>query len=624
MYSLDFASLKNLRGRRVAAIGSNVVCLGLTSMLTDVSSEMVASVLPIWFVFAMGLTPLQFGVVDGLSQGAAVVARLLGGPMADRWRRHRDVAALGYGLSAISRPLLLAAGGGWGAASAVIAMDRMGKGIRTSPRDALISLSCEPHQLGRAFGIHRALDTAGALLGPLVASAMLAVVPQAFDLVFVTSFFVAIMGLAVLLCFVKETKAPAGIAGARRGPGLVALAALLRDARLRSITLVAAALGAFTVGDAFVFLMLQRKLSTQPAWFPLFYAVTAGAYLVLAIPAGSLGDRFGRPRAFLAGHGFLLLAGIDLLASGSSLFAGLVALGPARRVLRLHGRRADGDGEPPRPGGATRLGPRNRRDRQRRGASARIADVRCPLERLRHGVRLDRVHGRPGVRIDRVDPCPLAPAGPRMTHRTRPRRALAFAAVAMLCAMGIAGYARHVVHRGGRRPAGRVRARLHAHRHDSGDRRQKRGNRDRLSQHGARRQLRPRHLGLSRWIRRAARCRATGVRAGSLRRGHGPVPGVFAPRRHDLSRRPLRPAFHAPRDRRTRRAAEPRPRVAGRTARGLYRLHHRTRLFDAGIHDPHEHRRRAHRRDARRRSRGLAGHARRCRLQGTGLQFFGA
>jgi MFS family permease len=327
MYQLDPSNLQNLRGARVAGIGANVFFLGLTSLLTDISSEMVASILPIYFVYAMGLTPLQFGFVDGLSQAAAAGARLLGGPLADRWQRHRDVAALGYGLSAICRPLLLAAGSAWGLVSAVIAIDRIGKGIRTSPRDSLISLSCDSARLGMAFGIHRALDTTGALLGPLVAFALLAALPQAFDLVFVTSFFVAIAGLAALVCFVREMRPPDRIGGVRRGPGLRAAAMVLRDARLRSLTVIATALGLFTTGDAFVFLLLQRKLAMQAAWFPLFYAVTSLAYLALAIPAGRLGDRFGRERMFLAGHGFLVLAGIDLLASGSNVVAGLLALG---------------------------------------------------------------------------------------------------------------------------------------------------------------------------------------------------------------------------------------------------------------------------------------------------------
>ena len=327
MYQLDSANLQHLRRMRFAGIGANVFFLGITSMLTDISSEMVVSILPIYFVLAVGLTPLQFGVLDGLSQGAAALARVASGLFADRWRRNREVAALGYGLSALCRPLMLAAGSAWGVASLAIALDRIGKGIRTSPRDSLISLSADPQQLGMAFGIHRALDTAGALLGPLVAFGILALIAQAFDLVFVTSFFVAIAGLAALVCFVRDPPRAAPSAPAARRPTAADAFALTRDPRVRKLVTAGSLLGLFTVADAFVFLLLQRKLSTQPAWFPLFYAVTSAIYLALAIPAGGLGDRIGRARMFLIGHGLLVLAGVDLLVAGSSIAGGLLALG---------------------------------------------------------------------------------------------------------------------------------------------------------------------------------------------------------------------------------------------------------------------------------------------------------
>jgi MFS family permease len=326
MYQLDPKRLQGMRLTRLSGIAANVWFLGLTSLLTDISSEMVTAILPIYFLFAMGMTPLQFGFIDGLSQGVAALARLASGVVGDRWRRHRDVAAFGYGLSALCKIGLLAAGGAWVWASAAIALDRVGKGIRTSPRDSLISLSAQPERLGLAFGIHRALDTAGALLGPLVAFAILAVLPRAFDLVLVTSFFVAIAGLAAILCFVRDVPASLDAVGSERRPSIAAAAGLLRDPRVRAITAVGFVLGVFTTADAFIFLALQQKLSTQPAWFPLFYALTALAFLALAIPAGALGDRFGRTRMFLAGHVLLLLAGVDLIAIQASVAGALLAL----------------------------------------------------------------------------------------------------------------------------------------------------------------------------------------------------------------------------------------------------------------------------------------------------------
>nr|WP_292450734.1 MFS transporter [Methylibium sp.] len=294
-------------------------------MLTDISAEMVSSILPIYMVFALRLSPLQLGVVDGVYQGAAAVAQLASGLLADRWRRHREVAAAGYALSAVCKLGLLAAGNAWGVLSGVIALDRFGKGIRTVPRDALISLSSAPERLGLAFGVHRAFDTAGALLGPLVAFAILALLPGTYDLIFVTSFFVAIVGIAVLMLFVRNVRAAAGTV-ASESPSLANAFGLLRERRFRAIVLAGSALGLVTVADSFFYLMLQRTTSMDVGFFPLLYVATAMTYLLLAIPAGRLGDRIGRGRVFLLGQALLVCACASLFASGSSVFMGLLSL----------------------------------------------------------------------------------------------------------------------------------------------------------------------------------------------------------------------------------------------------------------------------------------------------------
>ena len=144
-------------------VSRTVWCLGLTSFFTDVSSEMVASILPIYLVLHLHLSPLAFGLIDGLYQGFAAVARVAGGFVADRWRSHKAVASVGYGLSAVCKLGLLAAGNVWSLLALTIALDRTGKGIRTAPRDAMISLSTPRAELATAFGVHRALDAAGAM-----------------------------------------------------------------------------------------------------------------------------------------------------------------------------------------------------------------------------------------------------------------------------------------------------------------------------------------------------------------------------------------------------------------------------------------------------------------------------
>jgi MFS family permease len=294
-----------------SGIGRTVFYLGLTSLFTDISSEMVTSILPIYLVFALRFTPLEFGVIDGLYQGVAALLRVVGGVAADRWRRYKEVAAFGYGLSAICKLGLLAAGGAWGALTAVLLLDRTGKGLRTAPRDALISLSSAPSSLGAAFGLHRALDTAGAFLGPIVAFVLLARNPNGFDAIFVVSFCAALVGLGVLVLFVENRAATSPV----RPPAIAreAVSRLLMARPFRALMIAGAALSVLTMSDGFLYLAWQRRLDIQVGFFPLLFVATSLVYLTLAVPAGRLADRVGRGRVFLAGYALLPLVYLTLL-----------------------------------------------------------------------------------------------------------------------------------------------------------------------------------------------------------------------------------------------------------------------------------------------------------------------
>lgn len=314
--------------RAGAVVTGNVVALGLVSLVTDISSEMVTAVMPVYLVAGLGLSILQFGFLDGLYQGVTVFLRLAGGHLADRFSARKNVAATGYGLSAVSKlgfPLIGASVPGIGT---LLAVDRAGKGLRTAPRDALISLSSTPEAQGRAFGVHRALDTVGAFTGPLIAFVILSAVATAYDAVFVVSFCVGMVGLLMLLLFVQDRPTAVGPAKANASASWRAGLGLLRDAPFRRLCGCAALLGLATVSDAFVYLVLQRKLDIAAHWFPLLPLGTTGTYLLLAIPAGHLADRWGRRRVFVAGHAalggvYMLLAGP---ATGVFLLAGTLVL----------------------------------------------------------------------------------------------------------------------------------------------------------------------------------------------------------------------------------------------------------------------------------------------------------
>ncbi|MFH9419513.1 MFS transporter [Streptomyces sp. NPDC017529] len=319
------ATTQLTRGR----VAGPVLALGTVSLVTDISSEMVTAVLPLYFVLQLGLSPLQFGFLDGLYNGVTALVRLLGGHVADRGGRHKLVAGFGYALSALSRLGLLLAGGGTAGIGAAIAADRVGKGVRTAPRDALISLSSPPDTLGRAFGVHRAMDTTGALLGPLVAFALLWATADAYDAVFVVSFCVGLLGVLLLVAFVPGRADPGAAAAPEpRVPLRDRITEPLRDAAFRRIMLAAALLGAATIGDSFVYLLLQKQLDFAVRWFPLLPLGTAAVYLLLAVPAGRLGDRVGRRVPFLLGHVALLAAYVLLLIAGdgTALMAGVLLL----------------------------------------------------------------------------------------------------------------------------------------------------------------------------------------------------------------------------------------------------------------------------------------------------------
>jgi MFS family permease len=312
-------------------VSRNVVYLGVNSMLTDISSEMVSTILPLYLLFGLRLAPLQFGVIDGLYQGGAVLVRLVSGYFADRGRNPKLVAVVGYGLSGLCRIGFLLVRGPWLAITGLVMLDRVGKGIRTAPRDAIISLSTAPSGLGTAFGVHRALDTAGAMIGPLLAFGILAIAPGSFESVFVVSFFFALCGLTLLVLLVKNPKPQpqSNDAAERTLPVRITpkdASRLLNTPAYKSIVFAGAALSLVTVSDTFIYLSLQDQLDFDVSFFPLLFVATALVYMTLAVPFGRLSDRIGRAKVFLAGYGILAAAYATLLLPSVAPFQFLVSL----------------------------------------------------------------------------------------------------------------------------------------------------------------------------------------------------------------------------------------------------------------------------------------------------------
>ncbi|MFD0204225.1 MULTISPECIES: MFS transporter [Saccharothrix] len=315
------------RGRVKGEVPGTVVALGAVSLLTDVSAEMVTAFMPVYLLFTLNMGYAQFGLLDGLYTGATAVLRLVGGHLSDRTHRHKAVAAVGYGLSAVTKLIFPVVGASAFGIGAAMAADRAGKGLRTAPRDALISLATPPERLGAAFGLHRSMDTVGALLGPLVTFLLMYWVGTVAGPVFVVSACFAVVGLIVLVAFVREDRRSV-VTGPR--PSVRAGVGLLREVGYRRLAVGAAVLGLATLSDAFVFILVQKATNAPLHLLPLLPLGTALVFLAAAAPVGRLADRVGRWPVFLGGH-VLLLAVYVLLLVGGTGYVGVAA------ALIMHG-----------------------------------------------------------------------------------------------------------------------------------------------------------------------------------------------------------------------------------------------------------------------------------------------
>ncbi|WP_313823704.1 MFS transporter [Citricoccus sp.] len=363
-------------GRTVAfRVAPTVVALGMVSLLTDVSSESVAAVLPLYVTGALGLSMVAYGFLEGLHQGVSAVVRIAAGYAADRTDRPKAIAVAGYGLSMLTRAGLLVVQGFVGIA-VLVGIDRIGKGIRTAPRDAMIQEVSQPEHLARSFGVHRMLDTIGATIGPLLAFVVLLLVPEGYRVVFAVSLAAALVGVAALILFVpnvrfsrtttssSSTTTPAAPVPAaaetppvvrsgeprsrtRRSRDLRSLALRARTARrprwrtldgpLKRLLVAAGILGLLTVGDGFIYLAIMSHGHLDPLWFPLLFVGTNGVFLLLAIPVGRIADRTSRAAVLVGGH--LFLAGAYLAAAMGGSW---IALGMALVMLGIFYAATDG------------------------------------------------------------------------------------------------------------------------------------------------------------------------------------------------------------------------------------------------------------------------------------------
>ncbi len=296
--------------------------LGFVSLLMDISSEMIHSLLPVFMAATLGISMVWIGLIEGIAEATALIVRVFSGTLSDWWGRRKPLALLGYGMGAMSKPLFaLATGAGLIVAARFI--DRVGKGIRGAPRDALVADLAPPALRGAAFGLRQSLDTWGAFAGPLIAAGLMLLWANDFRAVFWAA---VIPGMLAVLLLATAVKEPEREAPARRvNPISPANLARLGSAYWRVVALG----GLFMLArfsEAFL-LLRAENLGVPLAAIPLVLVAMNGVYALTAYPAGKLSDRM--PRAQLLGVGLVILIVADVtlaLATGWTALAAGVAL----------------------------------------------------------------------------------------------------------------------------------------------------------------------------------------------------------------------------------------------------------------------------------------------------------
>lgn len=297
---------------RILGLQKNVFFLGLTSLFNDFSSEMVYAVFPAFFISVLKAGAASLGVVDGVAEAFSNLFKIYSGNLSDLLQKRKLLIVAGYALSVITRPFYAVASTITGALGLRV-LDRVGKGLRDSPRDAVISLSVSKEELGKSFGYHRAMDTTGAILGPLVAYLLLRAYPLKFNVVFLTAFVVGIIAVLSLL-FVSDV---ATNFAAKRHDLVASWRGLSGRFKIFILAIFILSIGSLPVA---VVLLKTQSIGLVIADIPLFYMIYNLSYAIFSLPAGKMSDRIGAPSVITVGY-ILLLASYFVIARVASSWA---------------------------------------------------------------------------------------------------------------------------------------------------------------------------------------------------------------------------------------------------------------------------------------------------------------
>lgn len=297
----------------------NVIILGVTSFLTDVSSEMVYPLLPLYLTTKLGVTPAIVGLIEGVAESLASLLKVFSGHISDRVQRRKPLAILGYSSSTLGK-LFLYLSTSWGWVFAGRTVDRFGKGVRTAPRDALIADSTEAEKRGQAYGLHRALDTAGAALGVALALILMTAYRGDYKVVFLLSLIPAALGVGILF-FAREM----------RGETPTTRLSFRWSALPRRLQAFLIVILLFTLGNSSnQFLLLRaQNLGFAPQIILILYLTYNIVYALFSYPAGRLSDTIGRKSLLVSGYLFygLVYLGFAIVGQASLLWPLFAAYG---------------------------------------------------------------------------------------------------------------------------------------------------------------------------------------------------------------------------------------------------------------------------------------------------------
>ena len=310
----------------------NVVALGIVSMFTDVSSEMLVPILPLFITGTLHASVASLGIIEGVAESVASLLRLSSGWLSDRTGSRKPFLVFGYGLSTVAKATMAVAAS-WPAVMALRFTDRVGKGLRNPPRDALIADSVAPEQRGRAYGLHRGLDTLGAAIGPLVAFVLLGAFPGDFRRLFLISAIPAVISIFVLIAFV--TSPPHASSGGRTiGDEVRALSAPFKRFLVAD--------GIFQLGNSSMAFVLLRAshVGFDARQVPLVYVAFNLAYALLSYPVGQAADRVGRRPLLLAAYALYAVAyaWLALTDTRLALFGAFLLLGLQMALIEVSQR----------------------------------------------------------------------------------------------------------------------------------------------------------------------------------------------------------------------------------------------------------------------------------------------